>query len=132
MQTAFPGINGTTIGEVRKRCGPDIAARLVDQFGGRVVFIPQAPPREAGRLKAALGEDALATLCAAVGGQTLVVPIGRNSALRRMRNQVEELLSLTPPLSVSEVAQRAGCCRRTVYGIKAEMRAAGELPEVGR
>jgi len=123
-----PGINGSTIQAVRDHCGTDIANRLVDHFGGRLLAVPHKPPRR-GRLATVFGPAELQTLCSAMGGEAIVVPIGRRSVLRRMRRRVERMIRAGR--SASDTAHRAGCCIRTVYAIKAEMRAAGELEPKG-
>lgn len=119
-----PGINGSTIQAVREHCGAEIARELIDRFGGRLLFIPSKTPSR-GRLAEAFGTAALQQLCSALGGETIVVPIGRHSAIRKMRRRVERMIR--EGQSASDIARRAGCCRRTVYSIKAEMRAANEL-----
>lgn len=124
-----PGINGSTIQTVRELCGAEIAARLVDNFGGLKLYIPHSPPKT-GRLTSALDSAALESLCLNLGGEIVVVPIGRRSAARRTRQRVENMLR--DGKSSSHIARRAGCCIRTVFGIKAEMRSAGELPPRGR
>lgn len=124
---ASPNINGTTINVVRDHCGPQVAGLLIDKFGGSIVFIPHKPSPTS-RLAKAFDPDDLRRLCAALGGEKIVVPIGRHSALRKMRDRVEKLL--LEGRSASDIARTAECCIRTVYGIKAEMRASGELPRL--
>ena len=124
-----PVITGSTIQAVRDHCGADIANRLVDHFGGRLLAVPHKPPRR-GRLATVLDPADLQRLCTAVGGEAIVVPIGPRSALRRMRRRVERMVRAGR--SASDTAHRAGCCIRTVYVIKAEMRAAGELKPGGQ
>ncbi len=119
-----PGINGSTIHVVREYCGEVVAKRLVDLFGGRLLAIPRKPPIK-GRLADAFDAPALHRLCTALGGETIVVPIGHRSAMRRVRRRAERMI--LQGRTASDIARRAGCCLRTVYTIKAEMRAAGEL-----
>lgn len=121
-----PCEGSVTIQFVRDLCGASVANQVVDHFGGRVLFIPKKPSANS-RLARALEADALTALCTALGGETIVVPIGRNSALRQMRGRVEKLL--LDGRSISDIANGAGCSRRTVYRLKAEMRDAGELPQ---
>lgn len=123
-----PGINGSTIHAVRDQCGDAVAKALVDKFGGRLLAIPRKPPAT-GRLAKAFDAATLQRLCSALGGETIVVPIGHRSAIRRMRRRAEKML--LNGRSASDIARRVGCCLRTVYAIKAEMRAAGELPKAG-
>jgi len=121
-------INETPIHVIREYCGDVVVRRLVDVFGGRLLAIPRKPPTK-GRLADALDATALHRLCTALGGERIVVPIGHRSAMRRMRRSAEKMI--LQGRTASDIARRAGCCLRTVYTIKAELRAAGGLPPEG-
>lgn len=125
-----PSINGTTtIQSVIDRCGAEIASQIIDHFGGQILYIAKKPRGGSGLLKALDPAD-VQKLCKALGGETLLVPVGRNSAIRKMRQSVERMVR--EGLSTSEIARRAGCCRRTVYVVRSEMRASGEIQTEGR
>lgn len=125
LLTLYSAINDLTIHHVRNVCGAAVASALIDRCGGRRLYIPHTPSTT-GQLAEAMDLPALERLCAALGGRTVVVPIGRRSGIRRTRLRVEKMLRAGR--SASFIASRAGCCQRTVYSIKAEMRAAGDLP----
>ncbi len=113
---------------MRELCGSEIAARLIAHFSGLALYIPHNPPHR-GRLADAFDSGTLKSLCQALGGEMVVVPIGQRSATRRTRQRIENMLR--DGKSSSHIARRAGCCIRTVFAVKAEMRAAGDLPPRG-
>lgn len=118
------GTDDRAIDSVRRECGADVADRLIQHYGGRRISIPvKASPSV--RLAKHFDQPTLEKLCASVGGEQVLIPIGPRSASRKTRARIRELT--LQGCSANDTAAEAGCSLRTVFTVRAEMREAGGL-----
>lgn len=119
-------IDDRAIDSVRRECGAEVLDRLIHHYGGRRIFIPTKAATTA-RLAKHFDQPTLEKLCAAVGGDSILIPLGPRSASQRARIRVQELT--LQGCSANDTAREAGCSLRTVFNVRAEMREAGALPQ---
>ena len=106
-----------SIEHVRRLCGAEVADELCTRAGGRRVYVPRGRIAESA-LGQIIGERAVSKLAAAFGGESIDVPT--------MRHLVIQKLCLAGK-SAGQVASEALCSRRTVFKVKAQLRAEGKL-----
>lgn len=96
--------------ELLEIIGDSATSALLDQRAGVTVYVPKAV---GGVMADIIGPEALAKLCAAMGGCFVVVP-----EQRRLKRDVI-LDSLRSGASIAQAAKYSGSCERYVYMLKA-------------
>jgi hypothetical protein len=135
-QQVFAGADGgaagelSIVGELMKIVGAEAAARLVRDFGGTRLYVPNAPMAH-DVVTRSIGLVAAIKLARLYGGDRLVIP-SPTAQLRRPA-QIAEMRARH--MSVAAIARELRCTERYVYKVLAGMRAdprsateAGRLP----
>ncbi|HEY6421569.1 MAG TPA: Mor transcription activator family protein [Candidatus Binataceae bacterium] len=108
--------------EISRLVGPDLFAKLCDDFGGRRVYIPTTPAR-GDLLARSIGVAASNKLARIYGGDRLDIPVDCEHSRRRMLIfQLRE-----HGASVSAIARKLHCTERYVYKVLAASRRSGTV-----
>lgn len=72
--------------EMADHIGPYATLKLLERFGGEVIYFPRDPSR--GHLREAVGEEKAAILSKIYGGERMELPVGERVLLRARRAPV--------------------------------------------
>ncbi len=117
---AAPGAEAnaaSVLDEITRLVGPEIAATLVEEFGGRRLYIPMEVAR-GDVLTRAIGVTRARKLSRIFGGDRIDVPADFNHARRRTRIVILRRRGL----SIPAIARTLRCTERYVYKVLAKRR----------
>jgi hypothetical protein len=104
------------IDNIARLIGAGAASRLVAEFGGGRLYIPEKPS-PGDRLTEAIGYVAAMRLASVFGGERVSLPLDSGRALSV---RIAELRARG--VSIARIARRAGCSERYVYKVLARLR----------
>jgi Mor family transcriptional regulator len=108
-------------GQIERSIGDDAADKLIEDFGGRRLYIPLMPS-PGDRITASIGLCAALAMAREFGGDRLPIPLSRDSARRRAR-----IVALRAEGStISQIAHELHCTERYVYKVLAIGRASAK------
>lgn len=108
--------DASVIDNIARLIGAGPASRLIAEFGGGRLYIPEKPsPGDS--VSQAIGYAAAMRLGSVFGGERVWLP---NDAGRALSVSIATLRA--QGLSVSRIARRAGCSERYVYKVLARLR----------
>lgn len=84
---------------------PEGVLRLIESFGGTVIYVPQVP-NQGSPLTLALGRDEARALAAALGGERVKVPLAKYWRIQLYKAQ---------GLSYAEIARKLGTTEGVVW-----------------
>jgi Homeodomain-like domain len=100
--------------QIARSIGDDATDKLIEDFGGRRLYVPRAPgPGD--QLTASIGLAAALGLARTFGGDRLMIPLSGSNERRRIRI----LAMRSDNISVSRIARSLRCTERYVYKVLA-------------
>ena len=118
--------SGHLTAELMALLGPEVACRLLDIYGGTLLYIPSAAVDHP--LSAAIGEASARLLCARYGGSRLPIPLGHRLTLARRDAAIRQ--DRQNGLSIADLVKKYRLSRRRIFVILSSASHATTPPEV--
>lgn len=110
-------VRTSTLETITEAIGVSAAAKIVEEFGGRRLYVARSPQPEDALVRL-IGERAAAELARMFGGDRIMIPADAERAHRRRRI----LEARSRGLTISSVAREIRCTERYVYKVLADAR----------
>ena len=106
-------MKGTLTAELMAILGPDNTRRLIQTYGGTLLYIPKSSLDHP--IAHTLGEAIARPLCAHYGGMRIQIPTGQSMALEARNEAIHA--DRQQGLSVHAISKKYGLCIRQTYYI---------------